>query len=169
MTLTRALTNRRLPKRRSPWDTQPPDEDGPARATRAIVDDALSADTFDEAAVAALAQRDTYPDAAAYLDQLANVREGLVKPLLESSAIFAPYRFAIRFRAVPADFDSDHTLTIDDLRVKNSPEARLALVALGVERDWRTMNRRERAVLALRALVGAMQNRFVTCSGSPGR
>jgi hypothetical protein len=122
----------------------------------AALDAVLSADAFDDSAVRLLARRDTYADAARCLSELTGARSTLIPALLEAESLIAPYRFAVRFGVLSARTNLESLYAVDDLRAHPSPEATLALIALGEIDDWSAMGRRGRAVFSLRRLVRAM-------------
>ncbi|QWG18709.1 hypothetical protein KMZ68_02080 [Bradyrhizobium sediminis] len=129
------------------------------RRVQAAVDSLLSAEFFSASELDSFARRDTYPDAASYLAKLADARFDLISRLYESQPVLAPYRFAVVFGVIPFDRNLPRTYTVADLREKGTQEANLALIALGEQSDWDSMNRRERAVFVLRRLVRAMRDR----------
>jgi hypothetical protein len=148
----------KFPRRRSSWDVLP--KPSQSQMVRAALDRILATDWFDADSLFALANRDLYANAALCASRIANAGPFLVRALHDTGQLYAAYRFAVIFGAVPARANLDRTYTVADLRAKATPEARLALIALGVERNWPTMDRRQRALFALRALVRAMQNRL---------
>jgi hypothetical protein len=131
----------------------------PHRPAIAAVDAVLSADSFAADAVESFADREAYADVASRLAEIVAARSCIIKALLESEASFAAYRFAVRFGVIPSHVDLDRTYTADDLRTNGTPQAKLALIALGHGRDWAGMDRRERAVFTLRHVVNRMRNR----------
>lgn len=126
---------------------------------RAAIDAVLSADAFDDCAVRLLASGTTYPCAARYLSKLAGARSTLIPTLLESESVITPYRFAVRFGVLDSHVNLDRTYSAADLQALQTPEAQLALIALGELTDWQAMGQRGRAVFALRRLVHAMRDR----------
>ncbi len=115
----------------------------------------LRADTFDGAAVDALAHRATYADAASYMLRIVRAGPELIPALVDSSP-FVPYRLAIIFRLVPSESETMSRFTLEDLRAIDKPATRLALIAAGEPFEWQTLDRVGRAVFALRRIVHAM-------------
>jgi hypothetical protein len=64
------------------------------------------------------------------------------------------------FRAIDAAPDAAcaKRITVDDLWSMATPQAHSALIALGEDSHWRTLDRTGRAVLALRWLVLRMRD-----------
>ncbi|MET4021467.1 hypothetical protein [Bradyrhizobium sp. S3.2.12] len=112
----------------------------------------LAADHFAPAAVERFARREAYPGAVAYLQHVATgpYSNGLI-PLLWTGA--TAWRIAVYFGAIEEEGQRCAPFTIEDLRVLSSYEAKLALVALGEFSDWSALDRRGRAVVALRYLI----------------
>lgn len=131
----------------------------PGPRVRAAIDAVLSADAFDDSALKKLACRDYYADAARYLSKLVGARSTLIPTLLESDSVITAYRAALRFGILDSHINLERTYSADDLRAHGTPEAMLALIALGEITDWQAMDRRGRAVFCLRRLVHAMRDR----------
>ena|SRR5258705_13695197 len=126
------------------------------RHAREAVDAVINADAFDVAATDAMAHRSTYADAASALLRIIDCPgRGLVRALLKAET-FAPYRLGLVFGAIPHEANIMQPVTIDDLTALNTPEARLAAIAVGGDYDWKALDRRSRAVLVLRRLVRTM-------------
>lgn len=144
------------PKRRSSWDVLPPPS--PDKISRALVDDLLAAEEFDDAAVTALAHRDSYAAAASHLLRIVDGGWDLVAVLIELHSPHAPHRLAVRFGVIDPDARLYHVFTVVDLRAIDSPAASLALIALQSEdRDWTALDRKGRAIFVLCRVVQAMR------------
>ena len=130
------------------------------RKVSEAVEALLNAEMFDGVAADALAHRHMYADvASALLRIVACPGRDLIPALLKSEA-FAPYRLGVAFGAIPSEQDIMQPVTVTDLHLLGTPEARLALIASGGDdRDWILLDRRGRAVFALRHLVHAMRDR----------
>jgi hypothetical protein len=127
---------------------------------REAVEALLRADAFDAAAVDALARRHVYADAASYLLGVVSCRgEHDLISHLHAGTFAAPYRFGVAFGAVASERDFMEPFGVDALRALGTPAARLALVTCGESVDWATLDRRGRAVFALRHLIMTMRNR----------
>jgi hypothetical protein len=128
------------------------------RRVQESIDASLRSDTFDIVAVDALAHRFSYADAASYLLRIVRAGPELI-PALVVSSTFAPYRFAIIFRVIPSEAETMQPFTLDALRTIDTPQARLAMIACGEPVDWKTADKIQRTVFALRHLVTTMRNR----------
>ena len=121
----------------------------------------LESDTFDKAALIALATRHEYPDAAWILANDVGRRDttdGLLIPtILDSTPQIAPNRLAIAIGAY--DLTCSAVVTVETLRKSKSSNALVVLALLGELPDWREATRRLRAAYALPLLVSAFRSR----------
>src|SRR5262249_20748 len=123
----------------------------------AQVETLLVASTFDKGAADRFARRDRYAEVADCLQHVAAVGGTLIPILLEAHSPLAPFRLALLFDVIPWNSHPARPYTIADLRASFTPEARLALIALGADRDWITIDQRGRAIFALRHIIKAVR------------